>query len=76
MDEATKKRLQELAGIVLNEEELIEGADDQAKKMFGVFMGGSFDRWYTKDFTDFIEGEEDAPSQEEIMNEIKRMFKL
>ena len=41
------------------------------EKILDMLMGARFDRWYNSDFMDFVEGEENAKSREEILEFIK-----
>ena len=41
------------------------------EKILDMLMSARFDRWYNGDFADFVEGEENAKSREEILEFIK-----
>lgn len=46
-----------------------------ANRIFNVLSGASFEKWYEKDFIDFIEGVENAKDKATILKDLKDMFK-
>jgi hypothetical protein len=36
-------------------------------KVLNMLMSGGFERWYENDFMAFVEGEENAPAEEQIL---------
>jgi hypothetical protein len=36
-------------------------------KVLNMLMSGCFERWYENDFMDFVEGEENAPNEAQIL---------
>jgi hypothetical protein len=36
-------------------------------KVLNMLMSGGFERWYENDFMDFVEGEENAPNEAQIL---------
>lgn len=68
-----KKRLQELAGVQLNE--AVNNSPEG--KILKVFMGSEFEEWYEDSLAPFIRGDETESvtiSKEEILKDIKEMF--
>lgn len=47
-----------------------------AEKILDTLTMEVFHRWYESKFVDFIEGCDDAPSKETILEQITSMFKL
>ena len=41
--------------------------EEVAVKVLSMLMSGSFERWYVNDFMDFVEGEENAPNEAQIL---------
>lgn len=39
--------------------------------VLNILEKGSFDDWYTKEFTDYITGEENAPTKAGILKELE-----
>ena len=44
------------------------------QEIFDVLSSSSFERWWDKHFMDFISGEENAKSKEQILADIARIF--
>lgn len=44
-------------------------------KILEVLSSHKFESWYEKDFLDYVQGEVDAKSKEEILKDIKSIFK-
>lgn len=40
--------------------------------MYDILTQQSFECWYERDFKDYMTGEEDAPTEEQIMAELRR----
>lgn len=53
-----------------------EEKDLVAQTILEGLEGQRFTDWYETDFFDYIEGCENAPSKEEILKKIKRIFRL
>jgi hypothetical protein len=45
-------------------------------KIFNTISGSSFEKWYDKDFNDFIAGDEKAKSKTDILKDIFNLFKI
>lgn len=43
-------------------------------KIYDVLLSYDFDEWYEKQFKDHVVGEEKAPTKEEILKDIKKLF--
>ena len=64
--------------------ELKEAEDTRTKldtskpevKIYSKLMSATFDDWFNGDFMDHVEGASGAKSQEEILKDIKQMFKV
>jgi hypothetical protein len=41
--------------------------EEVAVKVLSMLMSSSFERWYVNDFMDFVEGEENAPTETQIL---------
>ena len=52
-----------------NKENIIEIC---TKVMYDILTQQSFECWYERDFKDYMTGEEDAPTEEQIMAELRR----
>lgn len=46
------------------------------EEIYNLLMRQSFDDWYKGDFNSYIMGEKDAPSKEEIIEDIRDFFQL
>ena len=44
------------------------------EKVFEMLMSAKFAYWYENEFLDFVEGEENALSKEQILADIKQML--
>jgi len=44
-------------------------------RIFNVLSGSTFEKWFEKDFADFIEGDEKAKDKAAILEDIKNLFK-
>lgn len=44
-------------------------------KILNMLEGSKFEKWYEKDFIDYISGDKNAKSREEILSDIKSMLK-
>jgi len=42
------------------------------KVVFNLLMSRQFERWYEKEFMDFVEGAEGAPTMQEILQWLKQ----
>ena len=52
-----------------------DGADALALKVFDMLTSQSFVNWYENEFMDFVTGEEDCPTEEDIKARIARFVK-
>lgn len=48
--------------------------DQQVEKVFKMLMSAKFVYWYENEFLEFVEGQENAKTKEEILKDLKRML--
>jgi len=61
---------------VFMKESLNEASQDKDQMIMNTLMSARFGDWFEKDFMDFVEGESDSKSTEEILDDIKEMFRV
>lgn len=49
---------------------------EKERNILNTLVSHDFDKWYEKDFLDFVKGETNAPSREQILKDIKDLFKV
>jgi len=52
-----------------------ESFPTSANRIYNILSGGTFEEWWKKDFMDHIEGTDNAKSREDILADLKNMFK-
>ena len=61
-------------------DKVAESFENLRAKVAGEVLSGlerqAFADWYETDFIDYVEGAEDARSKEEILEDIKRIFRI
>jgi hypothetical protein len=69
------KNLVESVKTIISPKALVESSG-QESKIYDALLSFDFDEWYEKDFKDHVVGEEKAPSKEQILKDIKSIFKV
>lgn len=49
-------------------------SEEEAQEIFKILDGQRFYDWYNGEFEAVVQGRDDAPSQEEILEDIKDIF--
>jgi hypothetical protein len=47
---------------------------EKETKILWMLSGHEFEKWYEKDFMDYISGEENAKTEEQILEDIKQLL--
>ncbi len=71
-DKCNMKHLKLFEGLLENNEQTFPLSPN---RILNVMSGSMFEKWYDKDFIDYIEGTDGCKSRQEILEDIKNVFK-
>lgn len=52
-----------------------ESFPSSTNRIYNILSGSTFEKWYNKDFMDHMEGTDNSKTREDILADIKNMFK-